>query len=187
MRVVAGTARGRELRAPAGRSTRPTSDRVREAMFSILSSLQLVEGSTVLDLFAGSGALGIEALSRGARRAVFIDIDQSAIQAIRDNLTVLGDTASNAAVQRADVLSSATAIPAADLAFADPPYAFDRWGDLLSALGARVGTLVAETGSPLDLGPTWETVKVKKYGGTVVTVARPVTGSRVLARQEGDI
>lgn len=156
-------------------------------MFSILSSMGLVEGATVLDLFAGSGALGIEALSRGARRAVFLDIDQPAIQAIRDNLAVLGEAASRATVTRADALSRAAAIPTADLAFADPPYSFDRWPELLSALVDKVGTLVAETGSPLALGPTWETVKVKKYGGTVVTVARPVTGPRVLEEQEGDI
>lgn len=156
-------------------------------MFSILASMDLIEGATVLDLFAGSGALGIEALSRGARRAVFLDVDQAAIQAIKGNLAVLGDAASNATVTRADTLSGSTVIPAADLAFADPPYAFDRWPDLLRALSGKVAILVAETGSPLRTGPTWETVKVKRYGGTVVTVARPVTGSRALVRQEGDI
>ncbi|MBA2342365.1 MAG: RsmD family RNA methyltransferase, partial [Thermoleophilaceae bacterium] len=86
MRIVAGEAKGRRLRAPAGRETRPTADRVREALFSILGS---VEGLRVLDLFAGSGALGIEALSRGAARAVFTDNARPALDALRDNLAAL--------------------------------------------------------------------------------------------------
>src|SRR5262245_65746565 len=88
MRVVAGSARGIRLDGPPGRSTRPTSDRVREATFNALGSLGLVEGSVVLDLFAGSGAMGIEALSRGARRATFVDNDPSALESIRTNLEV---------------------------------------------------------------------------------------------------
>ena len=87
MRVVAGLYRGRRLQAPPGRSTRPTSDRVREALFSILGPA--VEGARVLDLFAGSGALGIEALSRGAAEAVFVESDPRAAAAIRGNLKTL--------------------------------------------------------------------------------------------------
>src|SRR2546423_15506396 len=82
MRVVAGAYRGRRIEAPRGRSTRPTSDRVREAVFSILGP---IEGLRVLDLFAGSGALGIEALSRGAAEAVFVDSDPRAIVGVRRN------------------------------------------------------------------------------------------------------
>jgi 16S rRNA (guanine966-N2)-methyltransferase len=88
VRVVAGAARGRPLRAPAGRGTRPTSDRVREAMFSMLASMDALEGAVVVDLFAGSGALGIEALSRGAGRAVFVDDDRSALDAVQANLAL---------------------------------------------------------------------------------------------------
>src|SRR6266853_3095766 len=87
MRVVAGEARGRRLQAPPGRATRPTSDRVREAIFGVVSSMMSFEGLAVADLFAGSGALGIEALSRGAGRVVLVDADRAAIETIRANLT----------------------------------------------------------------------------------------------------
>src|SRR4051794_25945467 len=88
MRVIAGQYRGRRLTAPRGETTRPTSDRVREALFSILGD---VRGLRVLDLFAGSGALGIEALSRGAAEAVFVDSSKRAADAIRANLSAVGD------------------------------------------------------------------------------------------------
>ena len=87
MRVVAGEYGGRRLQAPRGRDTRPTADRVREALFSILGD---VRGARVLDLFAGSGALGIEALSRGAESAVFVERDHAAVAAIRRNLDAIG-------------------------------------------------------------------------------------------------
>ncbi|MFN2506284.1 MAG: RsmD family RNA methyltransferase, partial [Acidimicrobiales bacterium] len=90
MRVVAGLAGGRRLQAPEGRSIRPTSERVREAVFASLGSLGAVQGARVLDLFAGSGALGIEALSRGARSATFVDSDLRAVAAIRANLAAVG-------------------------------------------------------------------------------------------------
>src|SRR3954447_19373138 len=100
MRVVAGAYKGRRLHAPRGRRTRPTSDRVREALFSILGD---IEGTRVLDLFAGSGALGIEALSRGASEAVFVDKSRRAGEAIRANLKALGDLP--AAVRVEDALA----------------------------------------------------------------------------------
>ena len=118
MRVVAGEFKGRRLHAPRGRRTRPTADRVREALFSILGD---VGGLRVLDLFAGSGALGIEALSRGASAAVFVDRDPRAIAAIRRNLDAIGVRAE---LHRRDVLGfvSAAAGEAYDLVLADPPY-----------------------------------------------------------------
>ena len=118
MRVVAGEFKGRPLRAPRGRRTRPTADKVREALFSILGD---IDGLCVLDLFAGSGALGIEALSRGAGGAVFVDSDPQAVAAIRRNLDAVGVQAE---VHRRDVLAflSATSGPRYDLVFADPPY-----------------------------------------------------------------
>src|SRR5438093_104252 len=103
MRVVAGTARGRRLQAPPGRDVRPTSDRVREAVFSSLASLDVIEGATVADLFAGSGAMGVEALSRGAASATFVDSSAAAVAAIRANLADTG-LAGTATVVRADVL-----------------------------------------------------------------------------------
>jgi len=189
MRVVAGTARGRPLQAPAGRGTRPTSDRVREAMFSMLASMDAIEGAVVLDLFAGSGALGIEALSRGAAGVTFVDHDPAAVATVRANLGVLGEEADRATVVCSDVLrylvgaSPALPVPSApDLALADPPYDFDGWGPLLGALAGGTRLLVAETGAEAgagwDPGPEWETVKVRRYGGTVVTVAQPVARSK---------
>src|SRR6187431_3176030 len=99
MRIVAGRHKGRRLRAPAGAGTRPTADRVREALFSILGP---VAGLRVLDLYAGSGALGVEALSRGAEAATFVDSDPAALRAVRDNLERLG---LEARVFRADAQS----------------------------------------------------------------------------------
>lgn len=122
MRIIAGVWRGRRIEAPAGASTRPTADRVRETLFSMLvSRLGSFEDLRVADLFAGSGALGLEALSRGAAHATFVDRDAKAAAAIRANAEKLG------AADRVRVLGgSALSLPLAgpfDLIFADPPYA----------------------------------------------------------------
>jgi 16S rRNA (guanine966-N2)-methyltransferase len=186
MRVVAGVARGRPLRAPAGRATRPTSDRVREAIFSMITSMQDLEGSVVLDLFAGSGALGIEALSRRAASVTLVDSDRAAIDAIRANLEVLGDLRDRAKVVRSDAGRYAAGAGPFDIVLADPPYEFAEWGPLLTTLRPITGLLVAETGGPWDPGPAWETVKVKKYGGTVVSMARPSLLGQGSWRQEGE-
>ena len=119
MRVVAGELGGRRLKAPPGAGTRPTADKVREALFSILGD---VSGLRVLDLFAGSGALGIEALSRGAAEAVFVDKADRAVEAIRGNLAALG---LSAPVVRGDALSflaSASDARGYGLVLIDPPY-----------------------------------------------------------------
>lgn len=119
MRVVAGTHRGRRLHRPPAHDTRPTADRVREALFSMLGD---VTGARVLDLFAGSGALGIEALSRGAERAVFVESSRPAADAIGRNLSELG---LEAPVHRRDALSylrSAAGGSTFGLVFLDPPY-----------------------------------------------------------------
>ena len=168
MRVVSGTAGGLRLVAPAGRDTRPTTDRVREAIFSALESLGSVGGAEVLDLFAGSGALGIEALSRGAAAATFVDNAGDAIAAIAANLDrtkLVGGT-----VVRADALGFVASGGRYDLAFADPPYDFDRWPELLATPFAAL--VVLESGGDLVLGDGWETLRHKRYGGTVVTMAR---------------
>lgn len=122
MRIIAGEWRGRKLAAPEGMATRPTGDRVRETLFSMLASrLGSFEGLRVADLYAGSGALGLEALSRGAAFACFVEQDQRALSAIRSNIDSLGIGG------RTQVLSrSADALPKQepfDLLFADPPYA----------------------------------------------------------------
>jgi 16S rRNA (guanine966-N2)-methyltransferase len=160
-------------------------------MFSMLTSVGAVEGASVLDLFAGSGALGIEALSRGAARAIFVDRDRAAVATIRTNVEVLGQAAADATVVCADVLQYLGAAPVVDLVLADPPYGFDSWAQLLESLRDRTRWLVAETGRQATQqewtpGPDWETVKVGRYGGTVVTVAQPVARSKPLVRQEGE-
>jgi 16S rRNA (guanine966-N2)-methyltransferase len=172
VRVVAGLARGRPLVAPPGRTTRPTSDRVREAVFSVLTSLAAVEDADVADLFAGSGALGIEALSRGARQVTFVDSDPSAVRAVVANLAVIPERTGAGTVVRDDVFRFLAREGRWDVVLADPPYRFNRWDELLRGLEGRVGVLVAEAAEPLRPGPAWETMKVKKYGGTVVTVVR---------------
>ena len=136
MRIVAGTLGGRRLKAPPGRATRPTSDRLREALFAILGDLA---GVRVLDLFAGSGALGIEALSRGATSAVFVDSDPRAIAVTRANLDAL-DLA--AAVHKRDALAylrDASEGPF-DLVFLDPPYRSA--AEMAGALSERLPSVV---------------------------------------------
>ncbi len=176
MRVVAGLAGGRRLQAPPGRKVRPTSERVREALFNALGSLDAVDGAAVLDLFAGTGALGIEALSRGAGSAVFVDADPRAVSVVKENLRATG-LADRARVVQADVLRFlADAPPDAvyDKAFADPPYAFADWPALLAVVPAR---LVAIEARPhVALGPGWVPLRSKRYGDTVVTLARRLEG-----------
>jgi 16S rRNA (guanine966-N2)-methyltransferase len=209
MRVIAGEKKGQRLRAPPGRSTRPTSDRVREAAFSMVASLGVVEHARVWDLFAGSGAMGIEALSRGASHVTFVEQARGAGSAIRANLAKLAYGPRQATVVAADVLSwvaaqtgaevnrpRAGAVPANDIATgapvavapilettgaltvdlvtADPPYAWRGWDVLLGYLAPLDPLLMAETGEELSLPGGWRALRSKRYGGTVVTLARPL-------------
>ncbi len=190
MRIVGGEAGGRRLVAPPGRGTRPTSDRVREAIFDVLGSLGPVvglsmEGATVADLFAGSGALGMEALSRGAGRVAFVDRDERAVATIRANLSSTSLAGSRAVVHRSDAERWLATAPACDLVLCDPPYAFDHWAALLAALEPVAGLLVLEAGRPLDLGPAWRALKMKHYGSTVVMVAAPAGPPAEPIDQEG--
>lgn len=183
MRVVAGSVRGRRLVAPRGRDVRPTLDRVREAVFNSLASLDALHDSVVLDLFAGSGAMGIEALSRGAGRATFVDVSPTSIEAIRTNLRSTG-LDSGARVLNGDVLdvlrSGSVSSPPTDLVLADPPYDFGRWDELVSALVPVLGedaVVVAESGGPILEGLVdvldacgGEVLRERTYGGTVVTM-----------------
>lgn len=140
MRIVAGRHRGRSLAAPSGAATRPTSDRVRQALFDMLwhapwAGRQRVEGARVLDAFAGTGALGLEALSRGAAKAVFIEPDRGAIATLRANIATLKETDSTRVIA-----GDATRPPRADapcgLVFLDPPYGKALVPRALVALGA---------------------------------------------------
>jgi 16S rRNA (guanine966-N2)-methyltransferase len=144
MRIIAGANRGAKIFAPKGRETRPTSDRVREAAFNLIGP---VDGATVLDLFAGSGAMGLEALSRGAATATFVESDREACHAIERNLDKLGLT--GATVLCRDAFQALTAAPRAyDLILCDPPYGFTHH-DLLAPYLAKAlapdGLLVYET------------------------------------------
>lgn len=177
MRVIAGTARGRRLVAPDGSSTRPTPDRVREATFNALGSLGAVVDATVLDLYAGSGAMGIEALSRGAAHVTFVDQDRGAVRAIEANLTAcnLADRATVVATSLERFLAAAGA-QRWDLAILDPPYAHgaDAWLDVLDDLPADLAVLESDRAVEPPFG--WEVLRSKRYGGTHVVIAerRPV-------------
>jgi 16S rRNA (guanine966-N2)-methyltransferase len=175
VRVVAGSARGRRISAPPGTETRPTTDRVREAVFNALGSLGAVDGAVVLDLFAGSGALGIEALSRGATSAHFVESDRRAAAVIEENLATLGLDDRGVVLRRAvDVALDDVPAPV-DLVLADPPYAFDAWAQLLADLAPRLaddGLVVVESDRSVALPPGWEKVRERTYGGTVVLFAR---------------
>lgn len=171
MRVVAGELRGRLIVAPQGDSTRPTTDRAREATFNSLVSLGCVEGARTLDLFAGSGALGIEALSRGAASCTFLERDQRALEAIRHNIQTL-QLAGRTSVLSGDVMTSVVAMRQMDLVLADPPYDFERWSDLLSSLQlvlADGGVLMTESARRLEPPEGWEILRAKKYGRAWVT------------------
>jgi 16S rRNA (guanine966-N2)-methyltransferase len=169
MRVVGGTARGRTLVAPASRQTRPTADRVREAVFNALWSRGALDGARVLDLFAGSGALGIEALSRGAARATFVDSDRAARAAIARNLETCG-FADQAEVVGAPVERFLGTLAAGaerfDLAFCDPPYAFDGWAAVLAARPAPL--VVAEAADPIAVPDGWRSIRESRYGAAWV-------------------
>jgi 16S rRNA (guanine966-N2)-methyltransferase len=179
LRVVAGEAGGRRLVAPRS-GARPTSDRVKEALFAALGAEHIV-GAVVLDLYAGSGALGIEALSRGADRAVFVDIDRRSEDAIRANLATTGftDRARVARAPAAAFLRRGRHGPF-DLVFLDPPYdaGADAVGEVLECLTepgvlARGATVVVETRrqAPPDLPSGWSVGWERAYGDTLLTVS----------------
>lgn len=184
MRVIAGTAGGRRLVAPKGRATRPTADRVREALFSSLQPH--LPGARVLDLFAGSGALAVEALSRGAAAATLVETARPALVAIRHNLEVAE------VADRATVV--AAALPGAlvrcegpfDLVLADPPYALDR--DVLAVVLERVVTRLApdaavrvEQATRAGAPPWPEALlpgRARHYGDTTIHEATLAGGAR---------
>jgi 16S rRNA (guanine966-N2)-methyltransferase len=124
-RIIAGEARGRRLQVPVGDVTRPTSDRAREGLFSSLQSLGDVDGARVLDLYAGSGALGLEALSRGAASATFVEDDPSALNAIRDNIAKVNLAGAHVVPMKVEVFLDADPEARYDVAFLDPPYDID--------------------------------------------------------------
>ncbi len=174
VRIISGRWGGRRLEAPADRHIRPTADRVREAVFNRLYSLGeadpgwAIDGARLADLFAGTGAFGIEALSRGAQHVVFIDSDPEAVGLVESNLASLDADGNRFEILRADVIDnlSRRALDV-DLAFADPPYDFDGWTRLLDVVA--VPRLVVESSSTLPEHRSWRDIASRAYGTTVVT------------------
>lgn len=178
MRVIAGAWRGRPLVAPEGRATRPTSDRAREGLFSMLQSrLGTFEGLRVADLFAGTGALGLEALSRGAAHCTFIDSDRNAITALKRNLAAF-DASDRADVrQQAVEFAPAPAAPC-DILFMDPPYGTGLAADILARIAnpswvAPGGIVSVETaGEPLPVPGGFELAAERRFGKAFLTLFR---------------
>ncbi|NQV97219.1 MAG: 16S rRNA (guanine(966)-N(2))-methyltransferase RsmD [Acidimicrobiaceae bacterium] len=171
MRIVAGELRGRKISAPEGNTTRPTTDMAREAIFNALVSMNAVVGARILDLFAGSGALGIEALSRGALHCTFIERDRDALASLQENLKKLSLT-DRTTVVRGDALILAGKVANIDLVLADPPYEFVQWGVLLASISAQL--VVAESNHEIAGIPDWVSLRSKRYGRTHVTYLRRV-------------
>ena len=169
MRIIAGSRKGHRIEAPKGLTTRPTGDRVREAAFNLIGPL---DGASVLDLYAGSGAMGIEALSRGAGRAVFAEADRAACKTIERNLERLRLT--RATVLCRDVLRTLGTEPGQyDLVLLDPPYEMTDYSALaryLPGVLAHEGLLVVETSARLepDLPLTMRTSR--RYGSARLTL-----------------
>ncbi len=182
MRVVAGDLRGRRIEGPEGNATRPTTDKVREAVFNALGSIDAIDGAVVVDLFAGSGALGIEALSRGAARCTFVENDRRALGVLSGNIDSLGigdlsrvvpldivrDIASAGALRLREEVVDAT------LVLADPPYVFPHWDEIFSVVESAdpSAMLVIETemrAAVHDEAPRgWKAVRRRDYGRTTV-------------------
>ncbi len=174
MRIIAGTRRGHKIAAPKGLDTRPTSDRVRESAFNLIGP---VDGASVLDLFAGSGAMGLEALSRGAEHATFVEADRRAAETIDENLAKLRLT--GARIVRDDAVRALAAEASAgrkyDLVLVDPPY--DLYPELEPKLArylphvlADGGLLVVETGARVEPELPLEQRTSRRYGSARVTL-----------------
>ena len=171
MRVVAGTLRGRRIESPEGNTTRPTTDMAREAIFNSLGSHYDLTDARIVDCFAGTGALGIEALSRGAGHVTFIERDKMALDVLRENLRSLGlvDTST---VVRGDAVTQVGQCKDATLVLADPPYDFANWPEFLAAVPCNL--VVAEAAAPVAAPDGWEVLRERRYGRTHVTFLRRV-------------
>lgn len=177
MRVISGTAKGRTLKSP-GAATRPITDRAKESLFNILGAR--VRGANVLDLFAGAGSVGIEALSRGAHAATFVELDREALRAIRDNLT-LTRLADRARIVRLDVFKFLRRDAGRyDLIYVAPPQYHELWAETLTTLDGRGslsddGVIVAQI-HPREFHAvelqTFELFDSRKYGSTMLCFYR---------------
>ena len=175
MRVISGSARGRKLLSLEGEATRPTTDRVKESIFNLC--MPYIADATALDLFAGSGALGIEALSRGAEKCTFVETAPDALEIVRKNLANT-NLLSLAEIHRGDALAFLERITEKfSLIFLDPPYDGGFYGpvllkiaenNLLSADGAIIMEMRAD--APLLVPESFEIIKDRKYGGTKIVI-----------------
>ena len=187
LKIIGGKHRGRTIATPEGQATRPTASRARESLFNILAHANwsgdgtspLIE-ARVLDAFAGSGALGLEALSRGAAHATFLDNEATAITLIGENLRKLGETA-HAKVVRADATRPPPGREPCDLVFLDPPYRSGLAGPALTALAhagwlARHAVATVELANTEDLAPPagFETIDERRYGAAKIVILRRV-------------
>ncbi|WKG06515.1 16S rRNA (guanine(966)-N(2))-methyltransferase RsmD [Mycolicibacterium sp. HK-90] len=179
-RIVAGALGGRRIAVPRS-GTRPTSDRVREAVFNALSARLDFTGLSVLDLYAGSGALGLEAVSRGAGSAMFVEADQRAAAVITENIAALGVRGATVRRGNVETVLAGGATRPVDLVFADPPYdlddaAVDAMLTLLVRAGwVRSGTYVLverrASGQPVRWPEGWDALSARRYGDTSVELA----------------
>ncbi len=177
MRIISGEWRGRSLVTPKGDATRPTADRTREALFSMLvSRFGSFEGLAVADLFAGSGALGLEALSRGAEKCIFVEQDRAAIDALKANIAKLG--AKGAEVRQGSVLSLPPVNTPMDLVMMDPPYntgagavALDKLGRLGWIGAATLVSIETSKGESIDVAG-FEVEAQRDYGKARITLLR---------------
>jgi len=167
MRVIGGEFRSRRLKSVPGEATRPTPDRLRETLFDILTPR--IEGATFVDAYAGTGAVGIEALSRGARHAYFLEKNRVALEAIRENLAALK------VEDRATVLTGPVAVTIsrvaaeADIIFADPPYTAGReYGVLFESLAGATGLVVVQHSMRMPLPESWRVARTVRQGENVL-------------------
>ncbi|WP_373489376.1 16S rRNA (guanine(966)-N(2))-methyltransferase RsmD [Blastomonas sp.] len=179
MRIIAGQWRGRKIRTPAGDTTRPTADRVRETLFSMVTSrLGSFDELSVLDLFAGSGALGLEALSRGAERCTFVEHDRPAIDVLRANIALL-DAGARTEVRSSSALALGPALKPFDVVMMDPPYGSGAGSVALDKLGwlgwfSPSCWISVETGSRETVAVSGFTVEAERIVGKAkLTILRP--------------
>lgn len=176
MRVIAGKYKGRILKSVPDNSVRPATDKVKGAIFNVMQSRVDWSDATVLDLFAGSGSVGIEALSRGAKKAVFVENNRAALQFLKSNLESIGANGDSNVVQGDVYQFLQSAYKTYDVVFADPPYALDTLKELPNSIFesnvvSKHGYLVIEHPARFEFhpGPRWEIATQKVYGRTCVS------------------
>jgi 16S rRNA (guanine966-N2)-methyltransferase len=187
MRIIAGRNRGRKLAAPAGQTVRPSSDRLRQALFNILQHGKHgveIDDAIVVDAFAGTGAIGLEALSRGAGYVVFIENEPTALESLRKNVALCNES-EHAEITRADATQPPPAPAACDLAFLDPPYGRELASPALSALAQKDwfkddALCIVELASSEQLVPPegFEFLDVRTYGAAQIVILRWHDGER---------